>query len=161
MLSLTAGTAAGYLVAAFGAAQFIFSPISGQLSDKLGRKKLIMSGLLLTVISDYMFAVSGSLVLLYIARFIGGIGLGLMVPSVMAYVADKTTPDTRAKGMGYLSASMNLGMVLGPGLGGIIAEFGIRVPYYAAAMLGLVAALLTLLLPESLAPELRQANRIA
>lgn len=52
-------------------------------------------------------------------------------------------------------------MVLGPGLGGIIAEFGIRVPYYAAAMLGLVAALLTLLLPESLAPEARQANRIA
>lgn len=156
-----AGTAAGYLVAAFGAAQFIFSPIGGQLSDKLGRKKLIMSGLLLTVISDYMFAVSGSLVLLYIARFIGGIGLGLMVPSVMAYVADKTTPDTRAKGMGYLSASMNLGMVLGPGLGGIIAEFGIRVPYYAAALLGLVAALLTLLLPESLAPEARQANRTA
>ncbi|WP_334077023.1 MFS transporter [Paenibacillus sanfengchensis] len=154
-----AGTAAGYLVAAFGAAQFLFSPIGGQLSDKFGRKKMIMSGLFLTVLSDYMFAVSHSLSFLYAARFIGGIGLGLMVPSVMAYVADRTTAETRAKGMGYLSASMNLGMVLGPGLGGIIAEFGIRVPYFFAAGLGLAATLLTWLLPETQTREIRAAER--
>lgn len=144
-----AGTAAGYLVAAFGAAQFLFSPIGGQLSDKLGRKKLIIAGLILTFLSDFLFAVASSLPLLYTARFIGGIGLGLMVPANLAYVADRTTPETRAAGMGYFSASMNLGMVLGPGIGGLIAEYGIRVPYYFAACLSMAAAALTLLLPES------------
>lgn len=145
-----AGTAAGYLVAAFGAAQFIFSPIGGRLSDQWGRKGMIMSGLFLTVISDFMFAALHTLPLLYLARFIGGIGLGLMVPSVMAYVADITTPVTRAKGMGYINAAMNLGMVLGPGLGGIIAQYGIRTPYYFASGLGLLAAVLSILLPETL-----------
>ncbi|OWA35966.1 MFS transporter [Saccharibacillus sp. O16] len=152
-----AGTAAGYLVAAFGAAQFLFSPIGGQLSDRFGRKKLIIAGLFFTVISDYLFAIGHNLPLLYIARFIGGIGLGLMVPSVMAYVADSTTPATRAKGMGYLGAAMNLGMVLGPGLGGLIANFGIRAPYYWAAGLGLLATVMSLLLRETLTPERRAA----
>jgi DHA1 family multidrug resistance protein-like MFS transporter len=148
-----AGTAAGYLVAAFGAAQFIFSPIGGRLSDQWGRKGMIMSGLFLTVISDLMFAALHTLPLLYLARFIGGIGLGLMVPSVMAYVADITTPVTRAKGMGYINAAMNLGMVLGPGLGGIIAQYGIRTPYYFASALGLIAAVLSILLPETLSKK--------
>ncbi|MEW4368413.1 MFS transporter [Paenibacillus kandeliae] len=150
-----AGTAAGYMIAAFGAAQFIFSPIGGRMSDRYGRKKMILSGLFLTVISDYMFAVSYNLPSLYMARFIGGIGLGIMVPSVLAYVADVTTNTTRAKGMGYLSAAMNLGMVLGPGIGGIIAQYGIRVPYLVAAALGLVATVMTLLLKETLPPERR------
>lgn len=153
-----AGSAAGYLVAAFGAAQFIFSPIGGRLSDKHGRKIMILSGLFFTVISDFIFAISHSLILLYIARFIGGIGLGIMVPSVLAYVADVTTKETREKGMGFLSASMNLGMVLGPGIGGVIAQFGIRVPYFLASGLGLVATLLTFILPETLPPEKRSVS---
>ncbi|MGG4206793.1 MFS transporter [Paenibacillus jamilae] len=151
-----AGAAAGYLIAAFGAAQFIFSPLGGQLSDRWGRKSMIITGLFLTVISDLMFAVSTTLPLLYIARFIGGIGIGLMVPSNMAYIADITTSETRAKGMGYLGASMNLGMVLGPGLGGMIAEFGIRVPYFFAGGLGLVATLPSLYMPETLPKEKRK-----
>lgn len=149
------GTVAGFLVAAFGAAQFLFSPLGGQWADRFGRKKLIMAGMFLVVVSDLIFAVSTSLPLLYIARFIGGISLGLMVPANLAYVADITTPETRAKGMGYFGASMNLGMVLGPGLGGFIAEMGVRMPYFVASGLGLVAALLTLLLPETLPPEKR------
>lgn len=104
-----------------------------------------------------MFAVSTALPLLYIARFIGGIGIGLMVPSNMAYVADITTSTTRAKGMGYLGAAMNLGMVLGPGLGGMIAEFGIRVPYFFAGGLGLVATLLSIYMPETLPKEKRKS----
>lgn len=149
------GTVAGFLVAAFGAAQFLFSPLGGQWADRFGRKKLIMAGMFLVVVSDIIFALSTSLPLLYIARFIGGISLGLMVPANLAYVADITTPETRAKGMGYFGAAMNLGMVLGPGLGGLIAEMGVRMPYFFAAGLGLVAALLTLLLPETLPPEKR------
>ncbi len=154
-----AGTAAGYLVAAFGAAQFLFSPIGGRLSDKYGRKKMILSGLLFTVISDFIFAIAHKLLILYIARFIGGIGLGIMVPSALACVADMTTKETRAKGMGYLSASMNLGMVLGPGIGGLIAGFGIRVPYFFASALGLIATLLTFILPETLPLEKRSASK--
>ena len=150
-----AGTAAGYLVAAFGAAQFIFSPIGGRLSDKHGRRIMILLGLFLTVISDFIFAISHELMLLYIARVIGGIGVGIMIPSNLAYVADITTKETRAKGMGYLSAAMNLGMVLGPGLGGIIAQFGIRMPYFFAAGLGFIATLLTFILPETLPLEKR------
>ncbi|MGF6354954.1 DHA1 family multidrug resistance protein-like MFS transporter [Paenibacillus sp. 4624] len=153
------GTVAGFLVAAFGAAQFLFSPLGGQWADRFGRKKLIMAGMFLVVVSDLIFAVSTSLPLLYIARFIGGISLGLMVPANLAYVADITTLETRAKGMGYFGASMNLGMVLGPGLGGFIAEMGVRMPYFVASGLGLVAALLTLLLPETLPPEKRTISK--
>ncbi|PJI08651.1 MULTISPECIES: MFS transporter [Clostridium] len=155
------GSAAGYLVAVFAGAQFIFSPIGGQLSDKYGRKKMILCGMFLTVISDFIFAISHQLVLLYIARFIGGIGLGIMVPSNLAYVADITTRETRAKGMGYFSAAMNLGMVLGPGLGGLIAKFGIRVPYFCASSLGFVATLLTFALPETLTVEKRNKMKVS
>ena len=154
-----AGTAAGYLVAAFGAAQFIFSPIGGRLSDKHGRRIMILSGLFFTVISDFIFAISHTLMLLYIARIIGGVGIGLLVPSVLAYVADITTKETRAKGMGYLSAAMNLGIVLGPGLGGMIAQFGIRIPYFFASGLGFVATILTLILPETLPLEKRSISK--
>jgi DHA1 family multidrug resistance protein-like MFS transporter len=153
-----AGTAAGYLVAAFGAAQFIFSPIGGRFSDRYGRRIMILSGLFFTVIADFIFAISHTLILLYIARIIGGIGLGIMVPSVLAYVADITTKETRAKGMGYLSAAMNLGMVLGPGIGGIIAQLGIRIPYFVAAGLGFVATILTFILPETLPIEKRSIS---
>lgn len=155
-----AGTVAGYLVAAFGAAQFLFSPIGGRLSDQYGRKRMILSGLFLTVISDYLFAISHSILLLYVARFIGGIGLGIMIPSVLAYVADVTTRETRAKGMGYLSAAMNLGMVLGPGIGGVVAQFGIRMPYYFAAGFGLLATILTLTLPETLPASMRMTAKV-
>jgi DHA1 family multidrug resistance protein-like MFS transporter len=154
-----AGAEAGYLIASFGVSQFIFSPIGGRLSDKYGRKKMILYGLFLTVISDFIFAISHQLILLYIARFIGGVGIGIMVPSVLAYVADTTTKETRAKGMGYLSAAMNLGIVLGPGIGGIIAQFGIRMPYFGATALGFIATLLTLILPETLPVEKRDLSK--
>lgn len=153
------GSVAGYLVAVFGASQFLFSPIGGRLSDRYGRKIMIFFGMIFTVIADLIFAVSPYLTLLYIARFIGGIGLGIMIPSVLAYVSDVTSKDTRAKGMGYLSAAMNLGMVLGPGIGGIIANLGIRVPYFFAAALGFASTLLTLILPETLPKEERTTSK--
>lgn len=154
-----AGAVAGYLISVFGTAQFIVSPIGGKLSDKYGRRILILSGLFLTVVSDFIFAISNTLFLLYAARAIGGIGIGLMLPSVFAYVADITTNETRAKGMGYISAAMNFGVVLGPSLGGVISQFGIRVPYFFASGLGFVATLLTFILPETLTVEKRNLLR--
>jgi MFS transporter, DHA1 family, multidrug resistance protein len=155
------GTAAGNLIAAFGITQFIFSSIGGRLSDRYGRKIMILCGMFLSGLSDFIFAVSPNLILLYIARLIGGIGLGFMIPSILAYVADVTTTETRAKGMGYLSASMNLGMVLGPGIGGMIAQFGVRAPYFCAAALAMVSTLLTLILPETLPAEKRNVSKPA
>lgn len=81
---------------------------------------------------------------------LGGISAALIMPAVMAYTADITTPKERATGMGYINAAITTGFIIGPGIGGFIAEFGMRVPFYSAAVAGVFAALLTLfVLPES------------
>lgn len=145
------GTTAGYLTAAFGITQFFFSPLGGSWADRFGRKPLILSGLCLHALSHLMIALADGLWLLYVSRFLGGIGLGLMIPAIMAYVADITGIESRGKGMGYLSAAMSLGIAVGPGIGGFLAEGGYQAPFYAAAAVTAVAVLVTLfILPESL-----------
>lgn len=141
----------GYLVAATGLTQFLFSPLGGKLSDQYGRKIITIIGLAIIAISQFMFSVGTDLWILYLSRFIGGIGVGLLIPATMAYVADVTTIENRGKGMGLLGASISLGFVIGPGIGGFLAEFGIRVPFYASALAAAVAMFVSLLLlPESL-----------
>ncbi|MFB3159865.1 MFS transporter [Neobacillus sp. 179-J 1A1 HS] len=141
----------GYLVAATGLTQFLFSPLGGKLSDQYGRKIITIIGLTIIAISQFMFSVGTDLWILYLSRFIGGIGVGLLIPATMAYVADVTTIENRGKGMGLLGASISLGFVIGPGIGGFLAEFGIRVPFYASALAAAVAMFVSLLLlPESL-----------
>jgi MFS transporter, DHA1 family, multidrug resistance protein len=141
----------GYLVAATGLTQFLFSPLGGKLSDQYGRKKITIIGLAIIMVSQFIFSVGTDLWLLYLSRFIGGIGVGLLIPATMAYVADVTTIENRGKGMGLLGASISLGFVIGPGIGGFLAEFGIRVPFYASAFAAAIAMMASLLfLPESL-----------
>jgi MFS transporter, DHA1 family, multidrug resistance protein len=141
----------GYLVAATGLTQFLFSPLGGKLSDQHGRKIITIIGLSIIAISQFMFSVGTDLWILYLSRFIGGIGVGLLIPATMAYVADVTTLENRGKGMGLLGASISLGFVIGPGIGGFLAEFGIRVPFYASALAAIIAMIVSLLfLPESL-----------
>jgi MFS transporter, DHA1 family, multidrug resistance protein len=141
----------GYLVAATGLTQFLFSPLGGKLSDQYGRKKITIIGLAIIMVSQFIFSVGTDLWLLYLSRFIGGIGVGLLIPATMAYVADVTTIENRGKGMGLLGASISLGFVIGPGIGGFLAEFGIRVPFYASALAAAIAMIVSLLfLPESL-----------
>ncbi|MCZ8520818.1 MULTISPECIES: MFS transporter [Paenibacillus] len=154
------GQTAGYLVAAFGLTQFIFSPISGEWSDKYGRRKLIILGLAMFTLSNLIFAAAEQIWMLYISRFVGGIGAAAMIPSMMAYVADITDEKNRGKGMGMLGAAMSLGFVIGPGIGGFLAEFGFRTPFYVSAAVGLVAMLLSvIMLPETLSAAQRQAAR--
>ncbi|CAH0122764.1 MFS transporter [Paenibacillus sp. CECT 9249] len=154
------GQTAGYLVAAFGLTQFIFSPIGGEWSDKYGRKKLIIAGLALFSISNLLFAIASHVWLLYFARLLGGIGAAAMIPSMMAYVADTTTEEKRGKGMGLLGAAMSLGFVIGPGIGGFLAELGLRAPFYVSACVGALAMLSSLaFLPESLPKEKQLENR--
>jgi MFS transporter, DHA1 family, multidrug resistance protein len=141
----------GYLVAATGLTQFLFSLLGGKLSDQYGRKIITVIGLAIIMVSQFIFSVATDLWLLYVSRFIGGIGVGLLIPATMAYVADVTTVDNRGKGMGLLGASISLGFVIGPGIGGFLAEFGIRVPFYASALAAAIAMFVSLLfLPETL-----------
>ena len=150
------GQAAGYLVSAFGLTQFIFSPIAGELSDKYGRKPMIVVGLCLFALSNLLAAIAGDLSLLFASRLVGGMGSAALVPAIMAYVADITTDVQRGKGMSLLGASMSSGFIIGPGLGGLLAEFGLRAPFYASACIGFLAMLSSLfILKESLSKELQ------
>ncbi|RED89375.1 MFS transporter [Cohnella phaseoli] len=147
------GFIVGLLVGAFSLTQLLFSPFAGRLSDSLGRKKIIIAGMLVFALSEWMFGIAHSSVLLFAARFLGGLGAALIMPAVMAYTADMTSNEERAKGMGLINAAITTGFIIGPGIGGYLAEFGIRVPFYAAAIAGLGAAVLTaFILPESLVP---------
>lgn len=150
------GSTVGLLVAAFSLTQLLFSPYAGRLSDSLGRKKIIVAGMIVFALSEWIFGIAVSPVLLFLARMLGGVGAALIMPAVMAYAADVTSNEERAKGMGLINAAITTGFIIGPGIGGYLAEFGIRAPFFAAAVAGAVAAVITLLiLPESRTAEQR------
>ncbi|CAM3188641.1 MFS transporter [Paenibacillus lupini] len=142
-LGITGGIV-GLLVAAFSLTQLLFSPLAGRLSDKFGRKKMIVIGMIVFAVSEAMFGFASSSVLLFVSRLLGGIAAAMIMPAVMAYAADVTTKEERAKGMGFINAAITTGFIIGPGIGGYIAEFGIRAPFYAAGAAGLVAAFINL-----------------
>lgn len=145
------GTAAGLIIAIFAFAQFLVSPIGGKWADKYGRRPLINVGLLVLAISMFLFYFADSIVLLYISRAIGGIGCAFLIPAIFAYVSDITTMDQRAKGNSFISAAMSLGIVIGPGIGGFLADFGLKAPLLVSAIVGLLAFVVSYFtLPESL-----------
>ncbi|WP_050181995.1 MFS transporter [Domibacillus robiginosus] len=152
------GKTFGFLIATFAFAQFLFSPLAGDLSDRYGRKKSIVFGLLLFSAAQFLFAFSNHLALLYVSRIIGGIGGAFMIPSMMAFVADITTVETRAKGMGRLGAAMSFGFVVGPGVGGFLAAFGLRAPFIIAGTVAALAALLSIFFLSEPANEKAQAT---
>ncbi|MEK3889133.1 MFS transporter [Bacillus sp. FSL K6-3431] len=148
------GTAAGLMIAIFAGAQLLVSPIAGKWTDQYGRRKMIISGLSGLALSMFVFYFSDSLIVLYISRVIGGIGAALLVPAIFAYVADITTMDQRAKGNSYISAAMSLGIVIGPGIGGFLADFGLKVPLLVSAIVGVVAVIFsTFVLKESMGTD--------
>ncbi|MFF2093121.1 MFS transporter [Paenibacillus sp. NPDC058174] len=145
------GSIAGLLTASFAFTQLVFSPLAGRLSDSFGRKRIIIAGMLVFACAEVIFGLADSALLLFVSRMLGGISGALIMPAVMAYAADITTEEERAKGMGFINASISTGYIIAPGIGGFIAEFGIRVPFFAAGAAGLIAAVLTMIiLPESL-----------
>ncbi|WP_310831741.1 MFS transporter [Paenibacillus pedocola] len=144
------GSVVGMLVAAFSLTQLIVSPLAGRLSDRMGRKRIIVLGLIVFAFSELAFGVAHQPWMLFVARMLGGIGAAMIMPAVMAYVADTTSMDERAKGMGLINAAITTGFIIGPGIGGYLAEFGIRVPFFAAAVAAAFVAIITfILLPES------------
>ncbi|MGG3448400.1 MFS transporter [Domibacillus aminovorans] len=135
------GMAAGLMIAIFAGAQLVFSPIAGKWADDYGRRKMIIFGLTGLSLSMFVFYAFDSIWMLYASRVIGGIGAAFLVPAIFAYVADITTFDQRAKGNSLISAAMSFGIVVGPGIGGFLADFGLKMPFLISAVIALVAVL--------------------
>jgi multidrug resistance protein len=142
-------TTIGIVLAAYSFMQFIFNPLFGKLSDKYGRKPIITFCLLLNAIGYVIFAFTHSFELLIISRIVGGIG-GSSVSVAMAYIADITTKENRAHGMGLIGAAFGLGFVFGPLIGGLLAKYGYAVVGFGSAVFSFIAFLTTIFfLPES------------
>ncbi|KFL43175.1 multidrug MFS transporter [Lysinibacillus sp. BF-4] len=139
------GKVVGYMVATFAIVQLIVSPFSGRWVDKIGRKPMIVTGLFIFGVSEFLFGLGKSVEVLFISRALGGLSAAFIMPAVTAFIADITTMATRPKALGYMSAAINTGFIIGPGFGGFLAEIGTRVPFYTAGVLGAVAAVLSLL----------------
>ncbi|MDQ0155753.1 multidrug efflux MFS transporter NorA [Robertmurraya andreesenii] len=137
------GAVVGYMVAAFAIAQLLLSPIAGRWADLFGRKKMIIIGLLFFSFSEFLFGIGKTVEILFISRILGGISAAFIMPAVTAFIADITTVETRPKALGYMSAAISTGFIIGPGIGGFLAEIGTRIPFFSAAFLALVAAILS------------------
>ncbi|HWO00679.1 MAG TPA: MFS transporter [Blastocatellia bacterium] len=162
----------GILVAMYSAMQFVFAPILGRLSDRVGRRPVLLVSLIGTSIGFLLmgfaplmpvgialFGLAPTLVWLFAARMIDGISGG-NISTAQAYIADVTPPDQRSKGMGLIGAAFGLGFVFGPLIGGVLSRISPEAPFFfAAAMAAANATALYFLLPESLSAEHRSQAR--
>jgi len=147
----------GLLVGGYGLAQFVAAPLLGALSDRFGRRPVLLLTLAGLGADFLLMALAGSLPVLMIARLIGG-ATAATVSVASAYVADVTTPEHRARGFGMIGAMFGIGFVVGPVAGGLLGDVDLRWPFYAAAALtGLNVLYGAFVLPESLPAERRTA----
>jgi DHA1 family multidrug resistance protein-like MFS transporter len=143
------GSAMGGLMAIYGLMQFIFAPIWGSLSDRVGRKPILLVGVLGNAIAQLMMGMAGSLGWLFVARGLSGVLSSATLPTAMAYIGDSTSHDERSGKMGIIGAAMGIGMVIGPGLGGWLAGRSLTLPFFLASGLSFLALLLVaIFLPE-------------
>ena len=139
----------GALTAVYSLMQFIFAPVLGQLSDRYGRRPILFFSILGSSIGFLIVGLANALWLVFLGRIIAGI-TGGNISTAQAYIADITTPENRARGMGLIGAAFGLGFVFGPAIGGILSRYGSSVPFYAVAALALFnAILLYFVLPET------------
>lgn len=165
-------TTVGILLASYSAMQFIFAPILGKLSDRVGRRPVLLVSLIGTSIGFLimglaprmpaglvLFGLAPTLVWLFVARIIDGISGG-NISTAQAYIADVTPPEERSKGMGLIGAAFGLGFVFGPLIGGVLSRISPEAPFFlAAAMAAANATALYFILPESLSHEHRNEAR--
>jgi DHA1 family tetracycline resistance protein-like MFS transporter len=153
-----ASTYGAILLSVFAITQFLFAPVIGNLSDKYGRRPILLFSLLGFGIDYIILALAPAYGWLFIGRVIAGI-TGASFTTATAYIADVSTDETsRAKNFGMIGAAFGLGFVLGPALGALLATWGIRAPFYAAAVLCLLNCLYGyFFLPESLSKENRRS----
>jgi DHA1 family tetracycline resistance protein-like MFS transporter len=150
------GTMVGLLFASYSLMQFLFAPVWGRVSDALGRRPILLISLLGTAISFTIFGLARTLLVLFIGRIAAGI-FGAVITTAFAFIADVTTPENRARGMGLVGAAFGLGFIFGPPLGGLVANaFGLAAPAFLAAALALANFVLAwFVLPESYPRERR------
>lgn len=148
----------GMLLSIYSLASFLMSPVWGSISDRIGRRPLIMIGTLGFSVSFFIFGLAdGNLFMMYASRILGGLFSGAATACAVAYVADITTEENRTKGMGLVGMSIGLGFIFGPAVGGILSQWGYQVPFFASAILALLTFLFALvMLPESLSEEKRR-----
>jgi DHA1 family multidrug resistance protein-like MFS transporter len=137
------GSTVGNLVAVFAAVQMISSPFAGKWVDQYGRKPMIIIGLFIFAFSELLFGIGESVFMLLISRMLGGLSAAFIMPAVTAYIADITPISGRSKALGYMSAAINTGFIIGPGIGGFLAEISTRTPFFVAAVIGGVAGILS------------------
>jgi multidrug resistance protein len=137
--------------------QFLFAPIWGHWSDRIGRKPILLAGLFGSAAGLLLFGLATRLPMLYLARALSGLMSSAALPTAMAYVADVTDETHRGRGMGAMGAAMGLGFIFGPGIGGVLAHFGHETPFLVAGALNLATGVAALvLLRESLPREARR-----
>lgn len=147
----------GWFIAVYAAMQFLFAPVLGGLSDRFGRRPVLLISLLGGGLDYLVMAVAPNLTILFIGRVISGI-TGANITAANAYIADVSAPHERAKNFGLLGAAFGIGFILGPAIGGLLAGIDLRAPFYAAAFMSLLNWLYgAFVLPESLKPESRRA----
>jgi len=151
--------AIGAVFASYSLAQLVFAPWLGRLSDRFGRRPLMLASIAGSVAAHLLFATAGSLAMLLVARSLSGIAAA-NYGIAQAYLADVTPPAERSRAMGLVGAAFGLGFVIGPALGGLLAHFGIAaVPYTAAALSALNLAIAVFALRESLPAGVRRQAR--
>ncbi len=133
------GTTVGAVVGIYSIMQFLFAPIWGRVSDRVGRRPVLLVSLTASFTGYLLFAFSQNLTLLFVSRIIAGVG-GANIGTAQAYIADSTSPENRAKGMGLIGAAFGLGFILGPPLSGILSAVGTRHGLHGNLLPGLVAA---------------------
>jgi MFS family permease len=147
--------AIGWLTGIYSGMQIIFTPILGKLSDRLGRRPVLFVSIAGTAIGFALMGMAHSMTLLFAGRIIAGItGGNIAIPQ--AYIADVTAPEKRSRAMGLIGAAFGLGFTFGPLIGGLMSRISFGAPFFFAAVLAAInAALVYLILPESLSPEQR------
>ena len=143
------------LVSVFAAATFLAAPIFGALSDRYGRKSILLISLFGSAIGYFMLGIGGALWILFLGRIIDGLTAGNQ-SALFAYITDSTEPQERGKWFGYLGGAIGLGFMIGPSIGGLLGSTSVTLPFFITGVITLVSMLfITLLLPESLPVEKR------
>ncbi len=147
----------GWLAFAYAFTQFICAPLMGSLSDKFGRRPILLISLMAFAVDYLVLALAPNVPWLFVGRIIAGI-TGASISTAMAYISDVSTPENKAKNFGLVGAAFGIGFIIGPVIGGLLGQYGSRVPFYAAAALCFVNFIYGyFVLPESLKPEKRRA----
>lgn len=145
----------GWLTGIYSGMQIIFTPLLGRLSDRVGRRPVLIVSLIGTAIGFLVMGWAGSLTLLFVARIIDG-ATGGNISTAQAYIADVSTPENRSRSMGLIGAAFGLGFTFGPMIGGILSKISYGAPFFfAAALAAINVVLLYFILPESLSQEYR------